>query len=1428
MANYQINGGITNILVQSQPDRIFMGQTFYYWFANTTISIRFRTSGGVSGDTTTTLLNFLGDSADMSFLSASGTITRHLNESNVITDRIEIPDFELSVDQSVTESGITFRFRNWIYDNTSAGTSPLASFNIYQPVHRRSLTSVGTLTTGNVTTSINSFYINGYYNISSDYYGSILELFQNYEVAVTENGTTSTRDLWDLLEYGYTITTNKESFSSGLSIGGTNTENTSARTYFSHCDRIGDTTTITLTIPYYDTSNNLEKSLTISFDIYLVGVYSLLVLGLGSFIEQVAKSSMYRETMTLSNGVMLVDDLPSSYEHYYNAVVITFLNTDTTTPYSLGDTLPNGHYQITISLYINPDYILEESDTIEIYQSTPTSISASLINESYRIGSVFQDTQIIVKAQYLVYGSSYYETRLYYPNYTSDYDNHRFINTDYPSVDITVTYGSLTTQVTAYTYFAEVDEIWVYDKKTLAKTNYGEIQQNYNMNFVIDGTKDNTKVTVLNHISEDIKPNTIVYLVSTDTWWIVKEDKVTRYDNEINALWQHDISLVGAIEILNARDLTSCGFNQNHYTIAQFFERLLKLTDFEIDVEIDYGTYVNQTKMIDYIKTFDNYTPLSAIKEMCDGLNVTPKMTFSTNGFITIEKAIISFVPKSGINETPIDISVFDDSEEIVTSDRENYGSKVVSNVQNVTSGKVIRYPAVGTVHISSDANKVTYDSALLRLPTKANYVESLEICGKYVVSIEYTTNVSGWEDGGKVVTSSADCYNDADFETVFAELLDTGSISTAQGNRIRTWLNNNKQLVKEYVNKYGHITLENGAEYIQIDSGNDWAGNWNGKEVQLQFNGNISDQISGHPGIGVNRSNSIGLNDKKHYDVFPQQRCLIYWEQGSDLIKNFRFYDNFTPNQNSYTFPVNCETVVYEGNIYSVGAAYMTLKIVVSTGNVNGSATHGGVNLISSYEATYVVNYIPMTDMKLKVENGLFENDTNLYNQNGTMVSSKAISKLVNSHADSISSNQLTRYKRYYDFFTIPSVGQIVNNNGVYYIINNVSIDFAENDSNSYALDCQFTLTKQIACISTMVGANTNIRDYNTPQDHNIYRIQNYRDYIYFAYSQIEQNSYMPISNLFNIASSYTSNINCGYVDTHTAIMKIQWGTNNINYYQLPCIKYELEKMVVEVIDFKDNNIIGYAVNNTRHPFQVSTWWVETDLIQTPVSYVDDVGHLIGLNIYLCDNEQLTDNYNSLGKSSIYSASCIIPDSVYTYARSNHDAVIDESEYDKDGLEIPMFIYSCQIANNQDILVSSDFLNYCECNENEVFIYSWYITNSRITEENAMGLIPSNSLTYISGDYAITEKTIIPSNSNSSYLDLYFYNDSQFNITTKSQQSLTAYTGSVYSKNIVICRSKLNLDTKEITHEFFMGINNCKINLTNGYLRLYKNAKKL
>lgn len=858
-------------------------------------------------------------------------------------------------------------------------------------------------------------------------------------------------------------------------------------------------------------------------------------------------------------------------------------------------------------------------------------------------------------------------------------------------------------------YFEKTPTLVTQDGLKSKRYYFGEIQNNFNMSFVGDGTKDSAKVIVFNFDSKELDPLTICWLESTNTWWVVKGDKVTRYANELGGYYQHDISIYGALEILNARDLTNCGFNANRYTLAQFLGRLTRRMDFELPITWVFGTYADLNQTVTYLKTFQNYTPMSAIRELYDGMNLYPKMTFTTDTLgedVYLKGATITAYSKSGSINEPISIDTFNNEEEQCSSDIESFGTRVISNVQNCVSADPIRYPAIGGTRLTSSEPTVSASNGFIRLPSNIYQVNKI-IIGR-LLAVEIGNYGVGTTTKAVVVNPLN--YNKTNFLSFLKSTFT--DISQSDWESFETVYD---AFYAEY-SLMGMYELENGGLYNRVDS------TWTQPYLQIVA------EATGEHGTQF----EITLNDKTHgTTAIYNQKWSMYWEQGKDIIESFGWLGDTATN-----FP-NSPSPTSNSQIYNFGSNNFIHATYTPT-NANPDI---GLGIISKYftisNTRIAVEYVPMSDLKVKVDNNKEQNDSNLYNQNGKLVDSVAISKLINAHAKEISSNEITRYKTYRNFSDIPQVSQVVDNDGERYVINNVSIDFSENDDR-YFMVCQFTMTKQTACKSTMISANTNIRDYDCPQQNNVPRIQIYRDYIEFGYNaEHAETPYLALSQTLRFDATSK-----GLVDNHTCVFSATDSANNTYYYQIGTTKYNLNKQFIEVADFKDNNIIGYEAGKSYVVVQASTLLDrKTSNVNTPISYVDSLGELKSLDLYFADADQLEIAYEKNNATEIIGKFVTVPTEIWnyiTYDSSRYDINISEPNYEKDGLEVPVFEYACQVGDNNGIVFGADFLK----GENAVQIdYKYKIVDGvYVTQENASTFFngSNGTISYSNGEISI------------------------------------------------------------------------------------------
>lgn len=1118
-------------------------------------------------------------------------------------------------------------------------------------------------------------------------------------------------------------------------------------------------------------------------------------------------------SLTLSDSVITAtlfksDGTSASLSDLYS-YSITAEDNNTHTIYASGNTLPSGEYTITLTYNIRADYS-EQTTTcqLSVYDLTNASLIVVFNKLNYIVSQQITNSDFSSSVEYEIGNSSNTYSKSvnvfnYLPRTSTTIGitpiTFRYVGADTAFILLEDVINAIfVSRPNDYIYYFDKTKSTIGSNKEYVRHLYGEIQNNYNIGFTLDGTKESCKIIVYNQTREELKPNTIIYLESTDTYWIVKTDKSKRYASEYNALWEHTIQLYGLFELFNARDLTVCGFNKDRYTIQQVLDRIIEMSDIEISVGFDLYPYIDGSQKMTYLKTFDNYSPSSAIKELFNGMNCVPKaklttktISYSGTNYVCINDMRIYPISKSGINDTPISIDDFNREEEEIKSDLENYGTRVVSNVQNCVSAEAIRYPIIGAVKLNSNTELVDAtkpDGAVLRLPSNANKVNKLY--GYYTVKFYLTLIYTGSFEGTETVMMDNIYICDMDYETfrinVRTSIYENTKIPDTSYDAVWNRVESNLPDFYEQMisSKIGIFVLENGGEYYPMDKTTN--------DKCVIFNALAT------PSHGINPY--LALNDKLHADTCSQHSfSTIYWEQGSNQIKNFTFLTSNYKYQNS----LSAEKIDDDLGIVELsGADEVDVRMTYEYQIV---ATKG----ITVNSIKFAVEYVPMSDIKIKVDNDLNENDTSLFNQNGKLIDSSAISKLINSHSVAISSNEISRYGTYYNFFNIPKIGQIVLDNGDEYIINNVSIDFSENDNNHYRMDCQFTMTKKIACKSTMISANTNIRDYDCPQNNNVVRKQTYRDYIEFSETNTEKFNETPYLNI-GTNFIYSSSVK-GNIDNHTCIFKVNMNTFGTYYYKLSCVKYNLKKQYVEVCDFLDNNIIGYEANKPHFiltPENLFTY--KGSAVNTPISYVDDHGECNSLELRFLDKNQLYYAYRRLKDVAEYGTAYInnyvsVPQVIWEYINENnsrYDIAINETDYKKDGLEVPFFEYACQVGDNENVIVGEDLLKGEEATSGYSFVYGYAITDEvKITQENY--------------------ELFLPSNLSSSNATLVY--DS---VTQKITITLTGNSTNLLGKNVVIYLIERKSGSV-LKKELLFAINSCKVNGTNT-IELYASNYKL
>ena len=966
------------------------------------------------------------------------------------------------------------------------------------------------------------------------------------------------------------------------------------------------------------------------------------------------------------------------------------------------------------------------------------------------------------------------------------------------------------------------DIIYTFDKKTYNGSLFGEIQSNFNMSLTIDGTRDSMKVNVWSFIGNEIEPYTVVYHKNTQTWWIVSNDKVERYTNEDGFIYLHNLQLTEAVELLNARDLTDCGFNANTYTISEFTRRLFKLSNFIFtdnnDLTLDINTKI-ANKKVEHIKTFENYTLLSALREFFNDYNMNVSLSFVADFEDEDEPyiygATLTSIQRTGnFNLYKSNINDFDDVRETKTISKDSFGTTVVSNAENVVSSVPKTFPSLGTVRASGTEYNILAQNAIIRLPSnvfKANWIKLCKKIPNISVSIKigsYNGIVYNGEFG--VVPFSLNPYNMTTVNNCF-EYLDSVVYTVSQQQSIPSFYNNyisirsaKKDEIINYFKKGATITLYNGNELNPV-TGEIVKGADVPYIPSVIYNAKF---ISGqHPFL------PLIFCDKEMRDMMQRPWQAICWERGKNTISCFNAFETEQGGQGSIT-AWNIDNCDLQGQ-----SSYMIYDD--GNGNYVRLDFYASGDVVHFRDMQWIVNYIPMTDIKLKIDNDRESRDIQLYNQNGRLTDSIALSKTLNSYSKEISSNTITRYKTYYKFFNpssggVPSIGSVVLNGDEYYVINNLSLDFFPNENDGYYIEAEITMSKYTTVKSIMVNPNTNIRDYGIPQSNNVKRKQVYRDYFELDY---EPNGisgyYLSPSHIFDFYSNEPKEL--------TAVMRLHYARPINNsyyyYYQLDTVNYYMNKLWIVVCDFNDNNIIGYTNQNVWSGFDISrVFQGQIDSLNTPISYTDAKGQVQDIDVCFETNEQLTNIYYDYQMSqtggdtytgTLYNYSPFIPKAIYDGAYTTHAIRINELGYDKDALEVPVFEYSCQIGDNENVLIGDNILSK---HENTVIFYSFY-TDNNLTQETAttnIHITKNGDVLSINNAAWVQYESAMPSPALTyNHINIYLYANRQYNIDDGTVSSGTILDIPNYNIDIAIFRHCYNLDTNEETVELAFIVKN-------------------
>lgn len=950
------------------------------------------------------------------------------------------------------------------------------------------------------------------------------------------------------------------------------------------------------------------------------------------------------------------------------------------------------------------------------------------------------------------------------------------------------------------------DVVYVFDKITKEGRIFGEIQNDFSIGFTIDGSKDSYKAVVLSFEENSIEPNTIVYHLKTNSWWIVDNDRKQRFQNDSGFLYEHEIDLIGGIELFNARDLTDSGFYQKTYTLGNFIARLLQLSNLEYAIKNVY-TDLNANLEVTFIKQYQNYTLLSALRDILDSYNYCPKLRFhayNDGGVPRISSFDLTLIPKTGSNETPLDINHFDDVRETSIFNRNSFGSTVVSNAENVISTKAKTYPLIGSAKLVSDGVEVLPENAFINLPSDVYFVNWLKLHLVRNIKIDYGENFLA---GSTIIplTSTSQTSIDKFIGSVLEILSNETYFPYGNSQAIINNFYNSLDTLIEKLKKGSTVTL--------------WGGNNYNPDTQKVVKGKNTLYIPVfNPYNNLLEPNlEMTIIDKENGNTLPTVEQGIWYERGSDKITHFNFLREWKTITTDNTDLQDANNVVLSINSSNYG-----LRLTVMS----------GFPLFNAKHVSCSINYIPMGDIKIKVDNETDKRDIQLYNQNGKLTDSDALSKLINSYATEISSDNITKYKTYTSFSDVPNVGRVVLNNGTRYVINNLSLTFSHNDGYSYLIECQVSLSKQYAVKSLMVNPNTNIRDYGIPQSFNVKRKQLYRDYYELDYVSQGNvgSSYLGRDKIFRFSDVYHDDLDFVCFIKTTYAEAVNGSTTW--YYRLEPTRYDMNKMFYLVLDFKDNNIIGYDVQNIFGGFDLTKLITGLNINKnTPVSYVDLEGKIEDIEILYLDNTSASAcfsyyqeiNSSIIGDYDLSNNIVFIPQVLYELAEEVYVFKINEENYKKDPIETPVFEYSCQIGNSENILVGDYILSQ---HENCVYFYTYVIGNvlslNSVYDSQPVEIVSGGSGLRVSNAVEITTVGGLD------YIRLKLHSIGTYDFASKlmSYGSVVPHT---VNQDLAVFRIAYDLTNGNVYRELmFIAKDVPAENITNDELKIYENFYKL
>jgi len=869
-------------------------------------------------------------------------------------------------------------------------------------------------------------------------------------------------------------------------------------------------------------------------------------------------------------------------------------------------------------------------------------------------------------------------------------------------------------------------KLFGYDKLTNAQFEIGLILEPFSISDNLNDMPSNMKVRIVNNNREEYQVNTVCFHEDFNTWWVIKGDTSTYLKT---GEYEHELELVEYFEFFNYKHLITCAFKKDDYTFEQVVNRIFKLGDI-VGFSVEYAGFIDKDKKNDFL-SFENFTVASALKTLARSVNAIPKLKRVGS------TPTLFFVSRNGLDETPrTQINTqFPVAFEKNENNSQQFQTRSVSNLENVLSSDIVVAPRIGGyLAITKNASvlDVTNGVGSVILPSKIDRIDFIKLFPKFKV--------------GRVLFQDSPPFQMT--HTIYEGYY-------VDGQKIYDLIQTKKDISGATINynvltnaQLASIVMPSTEEYGKIRT-NDGLG--------------TSYEVATRPFAGF-----ITLKD----------RLLFNTSSATDKDKTF-YYEQRTNE-------LICAKNFIKGGI---GFRQFTVLVSAQTGGttetVSIQITDDAFGLyqskLNAFTTFIQVGYVPIGDLKVSYDNDNDAQDEKFFNQSGRLLDSYAVSKLMFSHVQDSVEGVKIRQGRYTNPTDILPLGALISDGGLVYVINQRSIDYV----NGY-YSVIYNLSRSRIARSENINADGSIREYAIPENNTVRRNMLFKDYFELSLEPSTTTSttpYINLERLLNLTSDYA-----GSRFNYQSFSRVKFDTQANKYIGVSTSSYDLYKAKSFVVDFIDNAIAGYRVQ------EVSGTAVQTPIIYTGENDVN--GNLVGngkvteLEVVTTDEALLADSiaYYEDPANALAIGYSVVPfspfiDMTNVPAELYQNSLVDRSKfvfkhtdltYGKDPFEIPVFTYQVQ-ANDQYLPTNGTVIGerlFSDFHKlGTTLRYHYLITTTKLSSENAERLF-LNSL---------------PTSATNRYVAINRVNQRRIDLGLWSSYPTTANTTALQGKNIGI-----------------------------------------